>query len=75
LASATTHLAQATASFGPNARAAPRRGKIAELRHRDASQRERRPLPRTLPEDDQFSHRPSDIRSWRSLAAARLSAD
>ena len=46
-ASATTQRARATASFGPNARAARRssafaRAKIAELRHRDAAQRERR---------------------------------
>ena len=45
-ASATTHLARATASFGPKARAALsqerlRSNEIAELRHRDASKRER----------------------------------
>ena len=46
-ASATTHRARATASFGPKARAALpqqslRADEIAELRHRDAAQRERR---------------------------------
>ena len=46
-ASATTHRARATASFGPKARAALRsralaRDEIAELRHRDAAKRERR---------------------------------
>ena len=46
-ASATTHLARATASRGPKARAARRRSvfardEIAELRHRDPAQRERR---------------------------------
>ena len=50
-ASATTHLARATASFGPKARAALsqeslRSNEIAELRHRDASKRERRPRRR-----------------------------
>ena len=45
-ASATTHRARAVASFGPKARAALRsssfaRVKVAELRHRDAAQRER----------------------------------
>jgi hypothetical protein len=38
----TTHLERATASFGPSA--AIRSNEIAELRHRDASRREGRPV-------------------------------
>src|SRR3954452_7932472 len=45
-ASATTHLARATASLGPKARRAPQEGlrpnEVAEARHRDASECQRR---------------------------------